>query len=405
MSSENTDYKDCYQVKVLATMTNELKCLYEKLGVGMFQVRAISNFDALLKTDEPLTNESNPDDLSLNPEILEVEFDKCDSDKVTFTVYVELPYLTLDDVDANEDTCPDQKVLAVEHKISTSGHIHPISIKTFTVYPLPQFCNSRGFETDCWSYEQCRVPCVPEEEVEARGRNMRQVMECVSKPLPDFAPSSSFRLTFPLSREVASLIPEFGLSGFYLKNLVSANLKTKVRLVPGNVVLTKGCGGVPAALLSYDADRCEACIEFCEDEEEQSCITQGYEYLFNIDLNKEPSSIVVPTVESMALTRRFDVKGVSKCTEKTLFSFELCFKPPLTPVPDDVTVMNYNIIGNTDGDVCYEFKSVCVDEVLPTEAPTTCPPTTTVPETTVPETTVPETTVPETTVPMSTEQP
>lgn len=377
MSNPN---KDCYQVKVVATMTNELKCLYEKLGVGMFNVNVLSNFDALLRTDEPPANESNPYELVLLPKILEVEFDKCDCDKVTFTVYVELPYLTLDDVYANEDDCPDQKVLAVEHKISTCGHLHPVSLKTFTVYPLPQFCNSRGFNTECWDYEQCRVPCVPEEVQECdrsvrNARNARQV-ECVPKPLPSIEPSSSFRVTFPLSREVACLIPEFGLSGFYLKNLISANLKTKVRLVPGNVVLTKGCGGIPGALLSYDPDRCEACLEFCE--EDYDCIVEGYEHLFNIELKKD-GVIVAPTVESMALSRRFDVKGVSKCTEKTLFSFELCFKPPLTPVPEESSVMNYRIVGNTPGNVCYEFKSVCVSDPLPTEAPpTTCPTTTTI---------------------------
>ena len=324
--------KECYQVKVEATMTNELKCLYEKLGDDMFQIRVLSNFDALLVEPNPI-----PSEFMLSPEILEVEFDKCDCDKVTFTLYVELPCLIIPDVDENDDMENDKKVLPVDYNITTSGHKHPVSIKTFTVYPLAENCNSRGFDTECWSYEICRVPCLD-----------------ASEQIPA---SESFRVTFPLSREVACLVPEFGLSGFYLKNLVSANLKTKVRLVPGNVVLTKGEGGIPGALLSYDPERCEACLEFCT--EDYECIIKGYEHLFNVACGTSPAS---PTVADMALNRRFDVKGVSKCTEKVLFSFELCFKPPLACNSETsmMDVMNYKIIGNTSGDVCYEFKSVCV---------------------------------------------
>jgi hypothetical protein len=311
--------KDCYQVKVDANMTNELKCLYEKLGVGMFNVKLTCPFDPALEV---------PD---LNPEILEVEFDKCDHNKVTFTLYVELPNVTLPDVDDNLDGNPDMKVMPVEHQITTSGHLKPVDITTFTVYPLPSNITGRAFETECYGYEICRVPCKYEE------MSNNAVLG-----------ANSFRVTFPLSKDVACLIPDFGLSGFYLKNLISTSVKAKVRLVPGNIVPEKGTGQIPGGLLTYDPDRCEACLEFCESEYE--CIIEGYEHLFNVNDVKD---VEAPTLETMALSRRFDVKGVAKCTEKTLFSFELCYKPPL--VENEAGLMNYRLISNTPGDYCTEF--------------------------------------------------
>ena len=313
--------KDCYQVKVNATMTSELKCLYEKLGVGMFQVELTCP----------------PEESTLNPEILEVEFDKCDCSKVTFTVYVELPNV-LDTSGCVVETLP------VEHRVTTTGHMRPVPITVFTVYPLPQTVSSRGFDTECYEYEICRVPC-----------QSQCVTECSECPEACTNPNS-FRVVFPLDKGVACLIPDFGLSGFYLKNLVSSSLKTKVRLCPANAPPKEGCGGIPGALLSYDPERCEACLEFCDSQEEYECISKGYEHLFNYS-GCPPCAV---KIEDMALTRRFNVKGVSKCTETTLFSFELCFKPPLVENSD--SVMNYKIVSNVDGETCYEFFCKEVDE-------------------------------------------
>lgn len=310
--------KDCYQVKVHATMSNELQCLYEKLGDSMFTVKLTSSFDPALNVPE------------LNPEILVVEFDKCDKKSVTFMLYIELPNVTLSDVDDDLNNEPDMKVLPVEHRICTTGSRSSIELATFTVYPLPLNVTSRGFESTCYTYEICRVPC-----------------RCASGPrIPS---SNKFRVTFPLSKEIACLIPEFGLSGFYLKNLISTSVKAKVRLCPGNFSPAAGTGQIPGALLTYDLDTCEACLEFCESD--YACIIEGYEYLFNV---QSGTMVVAPTLETMALTRRFDVKGVAKCTEKTLFSFDLCYKPPL--VENEDNVMNYRIDSGTTGDYAYEFS-------------------------------------------------
>lgn len=336
--------KDCYQVKVHAAMTSDLKCLYEKLGTDMFTVKVLTEFADDVFVEGPVPE--------LNPEILEVEFDKCDPCKVTFTVYIELPKGTLNNpvVDINpEDGVEDVRVLPVEHRIRTGGHLHPLEMSVFTVYPLARdtvdedaqmqsgAVTSSGYETECYSYEQCRVVC--------KSRNG----PC-APPLPR---PDSFRVTFPLSQAVACLIPEFGLSGFYLKNLVSTNLKTKVRVVPVN---TPGETTV-AGLLTYDPERCEACLEVCE-EGTYDCIVEGYEYLFVGDAQ--------PSLNEMATNRAYAIRGVSKCTEKDLFVFDVCYKPPLVPLPEsgpDSTYMNYAIIGVSDEHWCYEFRNKTPDDV------------------------------------------
>jgi hypothetical protein len=319
-------------------MTNELKCLYEKLGTGMFEVKVLTEFDPILEV---------PD---LNPEILDVEFDKCDPCKVTFTVYAELPRVLLVNptVDFDpEDGLDDVRVLPVEHRLCTGGHLRPLEMSVFTVHPLADdnaetgtgAVSSTGYEQECWSYEQCRVPC------QATSPDLER------SALPS---ADSFRVTFPLSREVACLIPEFGLSGFYLKNLVSANLKTKVRLVAGN----DPSAAVVAGLLTYDPERCEACVEVCEDQEEFDCIVEGYEHLFR----KNSETLYQPSLSEMATKRRYSVRGLSKCTEKDLFVFEICFKPSLVPLDaENEGYMNYGVVAVSSDEWCYEFRNKTVE--------------------------------------------
>lgn len=332
---------DCYQVKVHATMTNELKCLYEKLGTGMFEIIVLSEH-----------NISSP---PAEPQILEVEFDKCDSSKVTFTVYVELPRVMLNGIDFDPvDGQNDVRVLPVEYTIRTKGHLHTLELVTFTVYPLaydgvyqspPVYTGavtSAGYETECYSHEQCRVCCVGDSS---------------HIPVPD-----SFRVIFPMNRDIACLIPEFGLNGFYLKNLVSANLKTKVRLVSGN----NPTAVIAAALLSYDPERCEACLEFSEADAGE--IVTGYEYLFTSSaLGASDSSsartYTQPSLSEMATNRRYNVRGVSKCTEKDLFTFEICFKPSLVSTRcQRQAVMNYGIDAISTEHWCYQFENSIQDD-------------------------------------------
>jgi len=303
----------------------------------MFDVKVLTEFDIALEVPE------------LAPEILEVEFDKCDPCKVTFTVYVELPRVLLtnptvdlDPEDGNEDT----RVLSVEHRICTSGHLSPLEMSVFTIYPLAGdnsetgtgAVSSMGIEDECYSFEQCRVPCKPASPA-VTGPTL---------PRPD-----SYRVTFPLDRAVACLLPELGLSGFYLKQLVSANLKSKVRLVSTN----NPNADTVAALLTYDPERCEGCIEVCEDQETYDCIVNGYEHLF-----KGTSQ---PSLSEQATNRRYSVRGLSKCTEKDLFSFEICFKPPLVPLDAGNTgYMNYGIVALDSEHWCYEFRNKTTDEIL-----------------------------------------
>jgi len=371
-----TNCNDCYQVKVRAPMNNELKCLVEKLGTDMFVV----------KTDQE----------SLRPRILDVQIDECDCDTLIFTLYVALPVIR----DPSDNIV---SITATEFVITTSGHLKPCVVIIFTVYPLPLNTSCRGFDTECHKFDYCRVPCrrlvepgfggdkdcgcgcgdcddeegetydtesrsvvsrsksnvkscadkkdnkksgnKEAEDDESSTMTSRSVVSCVNSLV---CQPNCFKVTFPMTKEVACTVPDFGLSGFYLKNITSGNMKVKVRLVPRNFVPQPNTGQIPAALLSYDHETCRACLEFCEDDYET--ITAGYEYLFNYLAGDVPQA---PTIESMSFTRKFEVKGVAKCTEKTLFVFDLCLDPPL--VRNTHNVMNYRIMPDVMGDVCYEF--------------------------------------------------
>lgn len=348
--------KVCYQVKLHSKISSELKSLYNQLGSGVFTISVTSTFDESLNV--PV----------LNPQIIRIDFDECDPCDVLFTLYIELPYVLLvnPQVDINpQDNIPDSSVLPVEFQIGTSSQLNSISITKFTIYPLPEDVSSRGYETKCYRYYITRISCI-----------------CPNGRCPcEIASPTKFKIIFPLSREVACLIPEFGLSGFYLKNLISSNLKTKVRLVPSSITPAKDSGRIPAGLLSYDAKTCTALLEF--DQSEYSSIITGYEYLFNYNFLNPANP---PTLQDMAMLRRYEVRGVSKCTEKTLLTFDVCFDPSLLTSNNCVT--NYTIVAHLKcgGDYCFEFENI---PIVP--APTTTT-TTAAPETTTTTTAAPETT-------------
>lgn len=308
-------------------MTSELKCLYEKLGKGLFVVE----------------NTCPPDDgdlqeAVLDPKILDITFDKCDPCKVTFDVYVELPCVEVPDADPEDDDDDANtnlpRVLPQELRIRTDGHMGDHhELLTFVIYPLPTTVNSRSFRTECYCYDICRVPC-PEISGDEGGTIRDEgVVEVPSR----------FRVIFPLSKEIACLIPEFGLSGFYLRHLVSTSLKTQVALHPVN-----GGASTAVGLLSYDPDTCEACVEY---DSLNTDLGEGYECLIG-------GSYSPPSIEEMAMARRFLVKGLSKCTEKVLLDMDVCFKTPLNvggenSVPAGFT--NYRIDAEVCGDLCSEF--------------------------------------------------
>lgn len=327
MSNSN---KVCYQVKLHTTITSELKALYDQLGASVFSIKVSTTFDPILNVP------------TLSPEILDIDFDECDPCSVVFTLYIELPYVLLvnPQVDINpQDNIPDSSILPVEFRISTTSQFNSVAVSTFTIYPLPDNVNSRGFETACYKYRISRIQC---KCVSTRG--------CGCNILPP----TKFKIVFPLSKKIACLIPEFGLSGFYLRNLISSSLKTKVRMIPTTIVPAKDSGRIPAALLSYDPTTCTALLEF--DEAEYTSILTGYEYLFNYNPSNPANP---PTIQDMAMLRRYEVKGVSKCTEKTLLTFDLCFDPALISNSNSC-VMNYNIVADFDcgecDDYCHQFE-------------------------------------------------
>lgn len=328
---------DCYEVKVVATMTHELKCLFEKLGESLFTIERTCP-PAEVKGGKVTWYEEEP-------QILDITFDKCDPCKVTFIVYAELPCVKIIDGDLkdedNDQNLNSFRVVEQEFRIRTTAHMGDYhELLTFVVYPLPECVSSRNFDTECYCYEICRVPCIRNNIMTTTKHQQQHDHHDVSEP-------ESFRIVFPLSQEIACLIPEFGLSGFYLKNLVATSLKTKVRLCP-----IGGRSAIAVGLLSYDSEKCEACLEYCStDDEENLDLASGYECLLDVS----PGQYFPPSLETMAASRRFVVKGLSKCTEKTLLDFGICFKPSLSDQDHKTPVMNYTITAEVCGDLCSEF--------------------------------------------------
>ena len=106
--------------------------------------------------------------------------------------------------------------------------------------------------------------------------------------------------------------------------------------------------------MSYDADKCEAILEVRTDKCFFDTNTKGYEYLFNIDPND--CCVCSPTLSDMAMTRRYEVRGVSKCTEKALLTFDICYNPPLVPLNcPNSNYMNYMINAIGVDDWAYEL--------------------------------------------------
>jgi hypothetical protein len=334
--------KDCYQVKVNVEADETLITLYKTLGDALFTVVA---------TCPPVV-----DGIEFLPQVVDVAIDPCNPHVICFTVYVELP-VTDDDPAV---------VYPLEHAIMTQGHSNPLTLLTFTVYPLPllpEEVASRGrFDSEC-DYEIARVPCYEEDA------------QSTPVPIPD---PTCFRLVFPMTEDIACLVPNFGVSGFYLNNKISSSLRMKVRLVPQNVPLSPGQGGIAVGLLSYDPETCTACLEVCDDEELFGVLTAGYEALFNYVSGAPPA---VDTIAELAQKKTFILKGVDKCSENPLFVFNVCTNAPiLTPISQGT---NYKIRAS-GVDYCYEFYTPAVEEETTT---TVAPTTTSAPTTTVTPTT------------------
>ena len=112
-------------------------------------------------------------------------------------------------------------------------------------------------------------------------------------------------------------------------------------------------------------------------------MVKGYKHLYDCsDVKSEEvaNKIMNPTsnpFEILSMFRRFEVRGVAKCTEQTLLAFDICHVPlkPLRVVDcndvveldDERSGVSYRVVLDEE-EYCYEFSLPCEDEAETTVA-------------------------------------
>jgi len=246
----------------------------------------------------------------------------------------------------------------------------------------------------------------------------------------------TLRLVFPMTKQIKCLVPDFGVTGTLL-NAALGTVGTLVRLV--SCTPCKFC--LPAKL-SFDKENCTVCVEIKTDYIMNYCSDAvGYEHRFSCcedfrtgrrskchcevaqlkdslkdiqtafcDAEIRPDdkknralwmTLGNKVFQLLARSKKIDVKGVNKCSENVLFSFQVCYfpyrgfcvdvcgcKPVKTiPLPDSTegVIVEGECSSNiflpatssfrvqADSEFSYEFLKLCNGEDDP------CPTTTTRP--------------------------
>jgi hypothetical protein len=333
---------EAYQVKLQVNVSDDIRCLYDKLGKvkELFNLEKAQCKPSVCSAMPPVVCDEECD------EILSVEFDKCDCNKAIFMLKVWIEKKDVSNECQND--CPifiDVGPLAkAKYSITMGGHglmqNYRNHIATFIVYALGDDVISSGVVNDCLSYEifrcDCSAPLARCDEPSA------QVSAC---------DANCFRVILPLTKDLLCLVPDFKVGGMLANEIISQAVSTKVRIVgyPMN-----NCPSIAIpALLTFDKLNCTACFDVCLADVDS--LTEGFEYLYKCSArcNKacdcEQYSLANKTFEEMTRFRKFDLMGVSKCTETILFSFQVCHGP----ICGDV-LRTYRI--NANAEYCYEFR-------------------------------------------------
>lgn len=290
---------------------------------------------------------------------------------------------------------------------------------TFYVKPLDPDVVSTGVFEKCYFYEITRVP----------GRKFDPTQTCNdvtyavcgnNKLIPIAAPCDRFcvdapvalvpntlHITIPLTKDLKCLLPDFNVPGT-VANAVLGKLATVVKIV-------SNCPqkfSFPARM-TFDKVNCTTCLEIstkyvCEYLKKSSDHPYNSEYgrfgcaslckdtkcsdefnLASFFKNCKVSHDYGSFFALLAMSRKLDVVGVHKCTEKTFFSFQICtvpYKPvcvdicgcKLMTIPDinleDPCIVDMNSYKvQADCDYTYEFSYVntCQTSSTTTACPTT----------------------------------
>lgn len=379
---------DCYHVKLHLTISEEDRCLYDRFGVNHFSVK--------------VDCEEEDDSLKF---VGRVTIDKCDCTKALFDVYVSLPFRRdyvalyqklLDYLKEHEISEPtpydvikalDTKTLHESRRfnICAGSGKHEVEVASFEVNPLPYNVLSSGVLNECCKYEVFRVNCLFQSDYCGLLEEQDLHQFCLLEPL--LGGMNTFRIIFPLTKEIKCLVPDFGLGGTLANAVSSVGRKVKVRLSissPFKLVIP--------ATLTVDKENCTACLDYYFHPKDKNSLVvhSGYEskfdklgcvadYVQEVGLQKmwnyniEARETLEDLFNSKAVrlflqngikllktATKIEVLGVDKCSETVLFVFQLCtvaFNPeqnPPAPNEGAITYVSSCGIKSSSCDYCYE---------------------------------------------------
>lgn len=269
---------------------------------------------------------------------------------------------------------------SVKYSIYSTAGYRERSLVTFLVNPLKPRDVSTGVVDKCYKYEISRVAERKFEQHCGRvtcGNNTYNIASDCDTCCPPAAEShpvlrpNVLHLTFPLTKELKCLLPDFNLPGTYL-NTVMGTLPTVVKIVAS-------CPqpfSFPARM-TFDKTNCTVCLEILYDCELFAQLSHGYEHEFARCDSLSPIQQALKNAANadeffhfLSFVRKFDVVGVHKCNEKVFFTFQICEVPyrsfcvdicgckAKTVLPCHAADVNTFVVVS-DSEFTYEFSRKC----------------------------------------------
>ena len=234
----------------------------------------------------------------------------------------------------------------------TSGRDRVLT--TILVNPLKNNVISTGVVDKCAKYDITRVPMrqfitTTNDSITyavCQGNKLITIgNDCFRTCCPgieslDYAPNT-LQITFPLTKELKCLLPDFNLPGTYFNTVEG--------IQPTLVKIQSSCPRKYSfpALMTFDKVNCNVCLEI-----DQGFISNiaaggnrlnGFEQVFGCNCANLFSSVYDRCCREghfqlelantdnffsfLSSSRKFDVFGVQKCVEKIFFSFQICEVP------------------------------------------------------------------------------
>jgi len=355
---------DCYQLNLQVNLSEEDSCLYSRYGSTLFKIKKVKQPVCCCENGQD--DCCDEEDGDIDASILNVEIDKCDCTKAVFSLYVKLCCLERGCGFGQCDGGLTNPLTAIsitpfegaKFTITSGASGRDCNVVTFVVNPLPPKVSTSGVVDKLYKFDITRVPC-------------RVVKHCDNTTYdrtthapnndPDecdvtrYLGGDTLVVTFPMTKESKCLVPDFNYAGTILKIFNNTNA-TKVRVV--------SCGPLKfsfPAILTFDKNSCTVSLQigtFSTVQRDGATLVTGHEHVYgqlgcalslcdysvsncDYDCGTGASSVldlmqsnVLSNEEKarklfqlLATSKKLEVMGVDKCTEKTFFTFQLCVDP------------------------------------------------------------------------------